>query len=197
MDGSAESCRGIKCPISSFKTVIAPTRELAHMEKHSECIFLGEVSEAWLTSQRKLICAWRKLVSCVHRESHSRRCSATNSHEIGQATSTSTTEMPALDEVLTLMLATLKHIPKRARQKFGKVLHDVLAHVISVNDEDAWTNFMMLPKCVLPSSKRAKKEQKLPSINFVTDGKRRAPCIICSRQRYSGEGQTPETKTNQ
>ena len=66
-----ESCSSIKCSKSSCKTVIAPTRKLTHLEKYSRSILPGEVPEAWLSWQRRFICACRKLVSCVHRESHS------------------------------------------------------------------------------------------------------------------------------
>ena len=70
---------------------------------------------------------------------------------------------------MSLRRPTLKHIPTGARQKFGKILYDCLSQVVSENDETAWTKLLMLPKCVLPSNKRAGRKKTLPSIESFCD----------------------------
>ena len=71
--------------------------------------------------------------------------------------------LPTLTEVLSCGCTTLRHIPRRARQLFGMVLAEAMKSIIVNNNIEAWTRFLMIPKCVLPSSKRGgKKRQTIP-----------------------------------
>ena len=85
------------------------------------------------------------------------------------STSNNEEALPTPEEVMSLRRPTLKHIPKGARQKFGKIFYDCLSQVVSENDETAWTKLLMLPKCVLPSNKRAGRKKTLPSIESFCD----------------------------
>lgn len=61
------------------------------------------------------------------------------------------------DDIMSLRRPTLKHIPPEARPAFAHALSTCLRDVISANTNDSWKKLFMLPKCVLPSTKRAGK----------------------------------------
>ena len=57
--------------------------------------------------------------------------------------------LPSLGEVFTTSRPTLRHIPRRARNSWAKVLVRAVAAVVFYNNLNAWTELLMLPKCVL------------------------------------------------
>ena len=72
-----------------------------------------------------------------------------------------------LKEVCELHRPTLRFIPSRARPAFARVLSASLRSVLSDNSEEAWLKLFMLPKCVLPSSKRRGRNLKPTSIETL------------------------------
>ena len=64
------------------------------------------------------------------------------------------------EEVLSLNRPTLKYIHKDTRPTFSQIMSDVLFNIYSENSIVTWTHLVMLPKCVLPSSKRSGKNHK-------------------------------------
>ena len=55
----------------------------------------------------------------------------------------------------------------QSRPAFAKALSSALRCVISENTEEAWLKLFMLPKCVLPSTKRGGRHEKLQPIDFL------------------------------
>ena len=121
-----------------------------HMERHATGVYIGDVPRSWLEEQGKYICHCKKLVSEFARNSHQSKCTSRP-----QANETPDRAMPSLDEVFSLQKPTLKRIPAAARQCWGRVLQNEINHAVHENTVEAFTSFLMLPKCVLPSAKRA------------------------------------------
>ena len=147
------------------------------MQEHAFGKISGAVPSTWLAENNIFICQnCSKLVACSHKNSHSRSCvSIPSSPTLSEPPFTSSalppsaTPFPSLEEVLALKQGTLKYIPSRARHQFAQVLAEVLKDVIHNNNVIAWTRLLMLPKCILASSKRgARKVATEPSLTFFT-----------------------------
>ena len=110
--------------------------------------------------------------------SHSRKCSGvkvtlsqipyepSNSIDLSFNIQPSVT-LPTFEEVCHLNLPTLRFIPSKSRPAFAKVLSSALRCVISENTKESWLKLFMLPKCVLPSTKRGVRHKKLQPIDFL------------------------------
>ena len=136
-----------------------------HMQEHAFGKITGDVPSTWLVENSLFICQnCSKLVACSHKNSHSRSCVCNHTVPSSPANSESTftspsaTPFPSLEEVLALKQGTLKYIPSRARHQFAQVLAEALKDVIHNNNIIAWTRLLMLPKCILASSKRGGKK---------------------------------------
>ena len=64
-------------------------------------------------------------------------------------------ELPSFEDICSLRCSTLRFIPHRSKPSFACVLSSVLFDIISQNSVAACKKLFMLPKCVLPSAKRA------------------------------------------
>ena len=77
--------------------------------------------------------------------------------------------LPSLEEVFQLRCPTLPFIPAKSRPAFARVLSSTLRLVGSKNSEEAWLKLFMLPKCLLPSSRRRGRHTKLISVDHLCD----------------------------
>ena len=75
--------------------------------------------------------------------------------------------LPSLDEICMTRVRLFKHIPKRARGLWGEVLAKAIASAVHYNTAQAWTELMMLPKCVLLTPPRSGKSNKRASTAFI------------------------------
>ena len=143
-----------------------------HMQDHAFGYRSGKVPQQWLAENRLCICpSCNKLVAISWFSHHKQSCVTSVSHEVASSSTQSQSSFnllsiqqatyPSIEEVLSCRCPTLKYIPKRARQHFGSVLVEVLKQVIFENSVEAWTRLLMLPKCVLPSSKRKGKGKRM------------------------------------
>eukprot|EP00731_Ephydatia_muelleri_P000989 Em0001g989a len=107
--------------------------------------------------------------------SHSRKCSGvevtlsqkpSNSNDLFFNIQLPVT-LPTFEEVCHLNFPTLRFIPSKSRPAFAKALSSALRCVISENTEEAWLKFCILPKCLLPSTKRGGHHEKLKPIDFL------------------------------
>ena len=149
---------------SSCGTHLASKKIHKHMQEHAFGKITGEVPSTWLVENSLFICQnCSKLIACSHKNSHS--CSCVCNHTVlsspanseSTITSPSATSFPSLEEVLVLKQGTLKYISSRARHQFAQVLAEALKDVNHNNNTIAWTRLLMLPKCILASSKRGGK----------------------------------------
>ena len=78
-----------------------------------------------------------------------------------------TDDLPSLDEIFTTRARLFKHIPKRARPIWGEVFAKAAASAVHINSARAWTELLMLPKCVLLTPPRQGKSNKHVTAEFV------------------------------
>ncbi|KAL5505428.1 hypothetical protein EMCRGX_G006859 [Ephydatia muelleri] len=77
--------------------------------------------------------------------------------------------LPSLEDICSLKHPTIRFIPSSARPAFARALSSVLKEIVAVNSVAAWTKLLMLPKCVLPTSKRGGHHNKPISIDILCD----------------------------
>ena len=142
---------GLSCPVHSCTEVIANTMVIQHLERHVQGIFLGEVPSIWLRDNGKYVYACGKLLAERSRLSHQNRCSdfSMASAQVG------TLELPSMQEVFSLNRPTLKHVPAIARQIWSRVLQEAISQATRHPTVENYIYLALLPKCVLPSAKRA------------------------------------------
>ena len=149
------------------------------MSLHAQGILPGEVPISWLEENDSYIsphCS--QPVANLRMISHSRKCSdvkvtlsqianePSNSNDLSFNVQPSVT-VPTFEEVCHLNLPTLRFLPSISRPAFAKALSSALRCVISENKEEAWLKLFMLLKCVLPSTKRGGRHEKLQPIDFL------------------------------
>ena len=126
-----------------------PTKFLDH-HKLGSCNICG-----------KLICVRSKIVcpSCAPAQ----RAATSSSH----SDEPTTDGLPSMHEILTTGARLFKHIPKRARPRWGEVLAKTIANVVHHNTPKAWKEFLMLSKTVLFAPPRRGKSNKHDSVAFL------------------------------
>eukprot|EP00731_Ephydatia_muelleri_P024321 Em0016g592a len=77
--------------------------------------------------------------------------------------------LPSLEDICSLKHPTIRFIPSSARPAFARALSSVLKEIVAVNSVAAWTKLLMLPNCVLPTSKRGGRHNKPISIDILCD----------------------------
>jgi hypothetical protein len=123
---------GVACPVTNCRSVCAPTTLIQHLERHCQGLLNGTVPDQWLTQQGRFVCRCSRLVSDSRRAWHCARCPLISSDHLHQGPPADSEQtLPTLEDVMSVRRSTLKHIPKNARQSFGKVLSDCLNAVIS------------------------------------------------------------------
>ena len=105
-----------------------------------------------------------ELVTLSRQSSHSLKCISSTSYVLASPGSQSYNlnssaalppdVLPPLEEVFSLICATIRFIPNRAKHAFARALSSSLQRVVSENSLDSWLKLLMLPKCTLPSAKR-------------------------------------------
>ena len=151
---------------------------LLHMTNHAKGVLPGAVPTTRLREQSRYICPnCSSLVANYHSVSHSKKCpsvtfcSQTQSHDIKvvpcsiphQAT------LPCLQDICSLRHPTIRFVPSKARPAFARALSSVLKELVAENSVDTWTKLLMLPKCVLPTSKRGGHHNKPIPIDILCE----------------------------
>ena len=163
------------CIVAGCRERIAPTMSLHHLSLHAKGILCGDVPSDWLHKHARFICS--ELVSISHRSSHQSKCiqsslqSNINSLPLvrGVPSTHMQASLPTLQDICSLRCPTIRFIPSRARPSFARVLSAVLRDVVAENSIEAWTKLFMLPKCLLPSSKRGGRHNKPIPIESLCD----------------------------
>ena len=113
------------------------------------------------------------LVASTPIMSHKRKCATPRSNRNTQMdvllVNDTNAQLPSFEEVCNLRCSTIQHIPAKARPAFAKTLSLTLQNILHTNNKIAWLKLFLLPKCVLVSSKRRGRHNKLPSINYLCD----------------------------
>ena len=168
------------CIVEGCKEHIAPSMWLPHMTSHAKGVLPGVVPSSWLRSQSRFICPnCSSIVSNSHFVSHARKCPSvacggqngqTNIFNVvSSSIPNHQVTLPSLEDICSLKHPTIRFIPSSARPAFARVLSSVLKEIVAVNSVAAWTKLLMLPKCVLPNSKRGGRHNKPISIDILCD----------------------------
>ena len=153
---------------------------LPHMTSHAKGVLPGVVPSSWLRSQSCFICPnCSSIVSNSHFVSHARKCpSVAFGGQNGQTNIFNVVPssipnhqvtLPSLEDIGSLKHPTIRFIPSSARPAFARALFSVLKEIVAVNSVAAWTKLLMLPKCVLPTTKRGGRHNKPISIDILCD----------------------------
>ena len=140
----------------------------------------GVVPSEWLAINNYSICLHcSTLVSTSRLSSHINICSHASLQPSPSASDNpgvalSSSQLPSFDEIFSTFCPTLKHIPFHDRQSFGRVFLNCLLSILHDGSSHSWQRFLMLPKCVLASSKRGGRHHK-----HIHQS---ASCVIFGRQ---------------
>ena len=170
-EASNRRCRQ-RCIVERCPEYIAPTMWRTHMLLHAQFIPV-KFPEPGFWSKTPFICSHcHHLVSNSQLSSHSRRCTGGGGETAGAgagdhairvppstfkgvaANNFTGSSLPNVEDVFLLNQPTLRFIPSMSQPAFARALSSTLRGVIRENSEEAWLKLFMLPKCVLPSSRR-------------------------------------------
>ena len=167
------------CIVAGCQELLASTMWRNHMTLHARVLFPGAVPNFWLEEQDLHCCAsCHQLVANSRSYSHSQRCKGRapltsnimdTPSMISGGQNQPNTSLPSFEEVCQLTLPTIRFITKISRPSFARVLSATLRQVVLENSELAWLKLFMLPKCVLPLSKRRGCHDVPASVNFLCD----------------------------
>ena len=160
--------------------LVAPSMWKFHLEGHIRGSFCGSIPDAWLKEHNRFIChQCSSLVSISHKQSHSKKCITSPSEPsvLPHAHLSAPTVvpgqdshvLPTLSEICNLRCSTLRFIPNKAKPAFACILSAALRAVVAENSVESWTKLFMLPKCVLPSSKRRGHHNKPVPIDLLCE----------------------------
>ena len=151
-------------PDSSVDNVITCAKAYSTAKAYSSTgkgVYPGAVPTTWLQEQSRYICPnCSSLFANYHSVSHSKKspsvafCSQTQSHDIRVVPCSIPHQvtLPCLQDNCGLRHPT-GFVRSKARPAFASALSSFLKEIVAENSVDAWTKLLMLPKCVLPTSK--------------------------------------------
>ena len=76
-------------------------------------------------------------------------------------------QAPSLDDIFDNYVPTWKHIPKQLQPLWSKALAQAVAAAVASNGVQAWSDLLMLPKCVLCSPPRSGKAHHNKRLAFT------------------------------
>ena len=122
-----------------------------HIDSHLAGTLAGEVPRAWMEAKQRircLVCGLSVSARCgVHPtcrpEARAAAVDAADPMEVDGL------ELPSLQAIQSARTPTLRHVPAAARHTWCQTLTRALAAVAHRNDEQAWRELLMLPKCIL------------------------------------------------
>ena len=122
-----------------------------HIDAHLAGSLQGDVPVAWMdlhSRTRCLVCGLS--VSRAHGVHPTCRPAARAAAVDGaDPMDTDALPLPSLTAIQAAKTATLRHVPGVARHSWNQVFTRALSAVVHSNDDKAWRELLMLPKCVL------------------------------------------------
>ena len=140
-----------------------------HLKEHYAGRFNGAVPQAFLEAHNLRSCSvCGKIISQRFNGTcpscHPSRRSTINNE---QSDADFTETLPSMDDVCTTKARLLKYVPRSARAFWGKALAQAAAGAVWHNTVQAWTEWAMLPKCVLFAPPRQGKSNKTDTATFI------------------------------
>ena len=140
-----------------------------HLKEHYAGRFNGAVPQAFLDAHN--LCSCSVCGKIIHKRNNGSCPSCYPSHRA--ATSNDPTEpsgpaaLPSLDDICMTRVRLLKYVPRGARVGWGQAMAQAAASAIWHNSAKAWTEWAMLPKCVLLAPPRQGKSNKSDTVAFT------------------------------
>ena len=78
-------------------------------------------------------------------------------------------DLPSLRDICNLKCPTIRFIPNQSKPAFARVLSAAFRAVITENSIGSWVKLFMLPKCVLPCSRRRGHHNKPIPLEVLCD----------------------------
>ena len=78
-------------------------------------------------------------------------------------------QLPSLSAIQAAKTATIRHVPSAARHAWAQVLTRALAAAAHRNDDKAWRELCMLPKCVLCAPHRGGRQHRKATAAYTLD----------------------------
>ena len=140
----------------------------SHLKEHSAGRFGGAVPQAFLNAHNLCSCSvCGKIISSRFNGTcpsckPSRRDADTHRQRDEPGTC-----LPSLETIFKTRARLLKYVPRGARTVWGQALAQAAASAVFHNSVRAWTEFTMLPKCVLFAPPRQGKSNKSDTLAFT------------------------------
>ena len=140
-----------------------------HLLEHRAGRFAGAVPQAFLDAYNLCSCTICGKVITKRFNGKCPKCAPRHREALGARSSegSAAAGLPSLDEVCTARVRLLKYVPRGARALWGQALAQTTAAAVWHNSAQAWTEFAMLPKCVLFAPPRQGKANKEDTVAFT------------------------------
>ena len=140
-----------------------------HLREHTAGRFSGAIPQAFLDAHKLCSCSvCGKIISSRYNGAcpscHPSRRTATSN---GPTNASPTAALPSMDDICSTRTRLLKYIPRGARAIWGQALAQAAAATVWHNTAQAWTEWAMLPKCVLFAPRRQGKSNKNDTLAFT------------------------------
>ena len=140
-----------------------------HLREHTAGRFSGAIPQAFLNVHNLCSCSvCGKIISTRNNGCcPSCRPKRRNAASSGPTDASATSDLPSMDDICSTKARLLKYIPRGARPIWGQALAQTAAATVWHNSEQAWTEWAMLPKCVLFAPPRQGKSNKSNTLAFI------------------------------
>ena len=143
----------------------------SHIDAHLAGSLQGDVPTAWLHSHNRTRCLVCGLsVSQAHGVHPTCRPEARAAAvDAAIPMDTDGLQLPSLSAIQAAKTATIRHVPSAARHAWAQVLTRALAAAAHRNDDKAWRELCMLPKCVLCAPHRGGRQHRKATAAYTLD----------------------------
>ena len=133
-----------------------------HLAEHVAGRFAGDIPQDFLSEHRLTICTVCSRLLSTRFGSACPSCRPTLQRSRDQPSSGRSIpeDYPSLSEVFLTNVSCKAYVPKAAKHLWAQALLASIAAVLRHNDELAWLELLMLPKCVLRTSGRGGKKHR-------------------------------------
>ena len=139
-----------------------------HLKEHLAGRLSGAVPQAFLDAHRLCTCSVCGKIISIRFNGACPSCRPTLREAASEeAPEIPDTILPALDQICMTRTRLLRYVPKGARAAWGQAMAQAAAHVVWHNSVQAWTEWLMLPKCVLFAPPRQGKSNKRDTLAFT------------------------------
>lgn len=168
--GAGQGCSRVFCPVPGCPDG-DPNRAEGwschqhmrdHLDEHCAGIYAGAVPQAYLTEHRLGHChVCSRLLATrfgnAHPRCRPRLSTGGRGSRNGPQQRADSANLINLEDIFTKRVSTKAGVPKEARRMWSQCLAHALSEVVRYNDARAWSQLLMLAKCVLRTAARGRR----------------------------------------